>query len=676
MATLAALQALLLYLAPLAALMALRSRRDRPLWEIALDVPLAVALDLLLIHVLARVLRLETAVIVSRPLWLGAAAVAWLVRARRGARPEWPAALRGADLGLALLAAAAAVAVSLVLSRAPYAIWDRRLHIPLVSALRAQKIPFSSPFDAGVQFYYHFAGDVLAAELQVLSSGVIGASHALSLAHDAMFGLLGATVALLVRGLGVRSAWVPPVAALALVLEGPVTFLRAEKKLFNGYSFTNWLTLSYRPHVSLAALLYVGVIGAAFVRLRDRDGRAPAVPVARTAPVLLACAATLAITDEASLGLLGLALGLTWLVAPEVLHEKRLVGVGLLAGLAAALVLPNLAFGGALGPGAPHRALLVVPWRSPGYHNPPLSLGTAGGAIHLFWDFGPAIFTWLGGLLAMRSTQSRALRVSFAFFTALFVPSVLGLTRLEIGGEAYEAHRFATAVALLAPALALGWTWLVMRRDAGGGSRVPVSAAVLVASMAMGPVSTTQWLLQQAPIEAHKYEQFWSHEDPYAIDCRADYGARLGESPRLEYVAKGIFHGYTGCHPAWVPGRRVAKQWDIKTESLVERPALAEVEKITPAADPLRMECPAGATDFADPACAWAMARKLCAPLGRSVLRCDVPAGDRKAMLKEVPATPAAWARATAAAKPATTPVPAPTAAPNGPPDDAPGATD
>jgi hypothetical protein len=640
MVKLAALEALLLYLAPLAALLVLRSRRDRPLWEIALDLPLAVALDLLVVHALARVLTLETAVLVSRPLWLAAAGTAAAVRLRRGWRPAWPAALGRRELAITLAAVVLAVGLSVVLSRAPYAAWDRRLHIPLVSSLRAQRIPFSNVFDPGIQLYYHFAGDVLAAELQTLSFAVIGSSHALSLAHDLVFGLIGASVALLLRGIGYRSLWVAPLGALAVLLEGPVTFLRPERRLTNGYSFTNWLTLSFRPHVSLAGLLYVGFVGAAFVRLRDRSW-STRVPASHTAPVLLACTAALAITDEGSLGLLGLALGAAWLVAPELLHEKRLPGLALLGGLLVALVLPNVAFGGALGPGAPKHAITLVPWRSPGYHNPPLALATLVGWNQLMWDLAPMLVVLAGGLLALFVVKSRALRVTFAFYAVLLAASILGLTRVEVGGEPLESHRFVTVAGFLAPMLALAWARLCTGPSPTGRSRAPLAVPVLLGGALLGPASTLEWLSQTAPGELHHFDHFWSREDHYALDCRADYGARLGETPREEYLAKAVYHGYSGCHPVWAPGRRVARQWDIKTESMIEHPALVEVDRLTPADQPLRMECPAGASD--DPACVWAAAHGRCARIGKQAQRCDVPPPERKNLLRETtPAPPPA----------------------------------
>src|SRR5438046_1094859 len=117
MVILATVAATLLYLAPVLAFLYVRARRDRELWEVALDIPLAVAIDLLGVLLLTRFLPLAAATLVSRPLWL-AAAGAWLVhRRRRGDAPAWPHALGLRDLAMIALAAALAVLVSLTLSR-------------------------------------------------------------------------------------------------------------------------------------------------------------------------------------------------------------------------------------------------------------------------------------------------------------------------------------------------------------------------------------------------------------------------------------------------------------------------------------------------------------------------------------------------------------------------------
>ena len=55
-------------------------------------------------------------------------------------------------------------------------------HIPLVSALRGQRLPFMNVYDPAGGLFYHFAGDVQAAMLQTLFAAVrTSLSHGLEL---------------------------------------------------------------------------------------------------------------------------------------------------------------------------------------------------------------------------------------------------------------------------------------------------------------------------------------------------------------------------------------------------------------------------------------------------------------------------------------------------------------
>src|SRR5262245_35526312 len=124
MLALAQAAAAALTLVPVAVVLALYARRDRALWQLAAAIPAAVAVDLRVVLVLCRVVRLEAAAFASRALWLGGGAWLWWRRRRRGEAPAWPAALDRRALVTLGLAALAAAALSAVLSR-PYAIWDR-----------------------------------------------------------------------------------------------------------------------------------------------------------------------------------------------------------------------------------------------------------------------------------------------------------------------------------------------------------------------------------------------------------------------------------------------------------------------------------------------------------------------------------------------------------------------
>ncbi|MCC6552617.1 MAG: hypothetical protein IT372_06270, partial [Polyangiaceae bacterium] len=95
-----------LFLIPVAALWLLRLGRATAAWELALDVPLAIAVDALATLALARLLPLETSILAVRAAWI----VALLAIAlRRGRSLAWPARL-GGRFAAALLAGAARAA--------------------------------------------------------------------------------------------------------------------------------------------------------------------------------------------------------------------------------------------------------------------------------------------------------------------------------------------------------------------------------------------------------------------------------------------------------------------------------------------------------------------------------------------------------------------------------------
>ncbi len=380
MITLAATVAALLGLLPVAVVWAALSRRDAEPWEYALAVPSAVAVDLLAILVLARFCRLEQAAVISRAAW----ALAAIAVASRRPRPALPAWLRAGDIVAVAAAGLLGLLVSLDISR-PCSIWDRIWHTPLVTSMRGQGVPFTNVY--GGDLRYHYSGDALAAILQTLSGGVLHASLALSVAHDIVFALLGVSVALLFRSFGVKGA--APVAAvlLCVLLGGPGTLLITGKaRPESGHSILSFMQISFRPHASLAALLFVGFVGAVLVRVRPESA---GVPARRTLGPLLASAALLAVTDETSLGLLGLALGLTWIIAPEVIHPRRAVGVAVFGALLVALVVPNLVLAAALAPGGQKHHLAIVPWRSPGYVEKVALLGSPEGLRALTHDLLP-----------------------------------------------------------------------------------------------------------------------------------------------------------------------------------------------------------------------------------------------------------------------------------------------
>ena len=68
--TATSLLAAAIYLVPVAVVIVARSRAGRSIWELAADIPLAVAADLLLVLVLSRFVRLDLAALASRGVWI------------------------------------------------------------------------------------------------------------------------------------------------------------------------------------------------------------------------------------------------------------------------------------------------------------------------------------------------------------------------------------------------------------------------------------------------------------------------------------------------------------------------------------------------------------------------------------------------------------------------------
>lgn len=619
MLTIASLAAVLLYLIPVGVTLALRARRTDLPGDVALSIPLAVAADTLTVLTLTRLVPLETAALLSRPAWIGAAIVAatWK-RARR------PRGMSARLVAVGLIGAAIGVAVSLQLSR-PYSIWDRHWHTPLTSSLRAQTIPFANVYDPHEPLTYHFAGNVVAAVLQTLSFGVLNASFALSIAHDVIFALTGATVALLAAHAGARSMGRSALAATFVLTAGPITLLRATPLGTGGYSFINYLSLSFRPHVSLGGLLFIGLLGTAVVRL----ARPAAAARPRTAVVFLACAALLGVTDEASLGMAALGLGVAWLVHPDAVLARRGRGALMLAAIPALLWATNVFFAAALSPGAPARSLRVVAWRLPGFYKETFSLASSEARALLAHDFSSLLLVAAGGVLLARAVRARRTGPLLAAFGAIAAAAAIALTRLDINGQPVESHRFVTAALLAAPLL--GVAWIVAPRRATLAQHV--GRGLVVGSLALSSLSTLAWLWKMAPRECERRHGFYRGDDFYAVDCRKATGATLFAPAERRYLAKRISYLYAGCMPGFVPGTPPDANWDMRINSPEFGPrAVAELDRdLLRDDEPLRVVCPARKTDEIDPVCDYATAHARCARVGPEIIECSLSRDERRA---------------------------------------------
>lgn len=637
MVNLASLAAILIYLLPIAAFLAARSRRDRELWEVALDIPLAVSIDLLLVILLAKIAPLQTAALASRAVWVAATAGVIIARRRQGGPPiAWPSCLGRRELWVAALAAAAAVTLSLTLSR-PYSIWDRNWHTPLVSSIRGQSIPFMNVYEPTGTLYYHFSGNVLAALFPIFSLSTLHSSFGLTLAHDVMFGLTGITLALLLRAWGTRRALLIVAAVLAFLLAGPPTALRAgEARPEGGYSYLNYLVMSFRPHVHLAGLLIVGFMGAILVRLRRRG---PPLPLGKTAPALIGTTALLAITDEASIGVLGLALGVAWLVEPDVISPSRPRGIAVFLALGAALAVPNILFYASLSPGAHRLGVEIVPWRSPGYHNPPLLLSTEAGQLNLLLDFLPMLAALAAGLLRLWRQRDRAIVGTVVFFAALLAVSALLLTRIEVDNSAYETHRFMTSITLVGPLLGLAWIGRFYADEAPPSRPYALGTALVIGTIAICSVSTIEWIPSVAPKKGHRHAMFDPKRNLYTVDCRSEVGATLSDTPRPTYISQSIWFLYAGCRPVFAPTKNTG-HWTLKVGMpQYGQASLNDLHRdMVAQGEPLDAVCPSARGEAtADPICAYALEQSACRPAGARAMVCSLSPAQRAELLARPP---------------------------------------
>jgi hypothetical protein len=649
MPTAASLAATLIYLVPVVVMLTCRARRERPLWAVALDVPLAVACDLLLVLSLTRFVTLEVAAWASRALWIAGGIACFALR-----RPAIPRALGRPALAGAALAGAVATLLSTLASR-PYSIWDRKQHTPLTASLRGQRLPFDNVFARQEVLHYHFSGDVVGAMVQAFSFDVVHSSLALSVAHDVLFGLIGVTFALLLAGhdggdpqtaghdggypqtpgLGARRATLAVVATLAALLAGPYTIYRNPAQPHSdGYSVAGFFTLSFRPPIPLAALFCLGIVGALAARVwHDEPER---VQLGDTVPALLLSAAGLAISDETSLGLLGLSLGLLWLAYPSVLHPRRAGGVLVLLGLLVAFVGPNVAFAASLAPGAQRHVIALVPWRSPGWHTSPVPLATLNGAGLLLADLGPTTLLCLGGVLGAVAARSKRTVSLATLATWLFLLSVFGLTRLDVNHDPTESHRFAAGLIFLAPVLSV----LTLLPHGGAPPQAPrlrtAGIALAAAGALLGSASTIDWILNVLPVRGHRQDHFFTRDDLYAIDCRKDFGARLGAQARPEYLSKAIWYAYAGCQPTFAPASHDNKEWALTIGNpLFEKAAVRALHASEQRPDELlTVVCPREPAASRDPVCAYATHSANCHEVGTQATACELSPEQEAAVMR------------------------------------------
>lgn len=619
---------IVLFLVPLVLTFALRARAERSLEAVAMDIPLVVAVDILTILVATRFVTLEVATLVSRPLWILGAIGTWLRLRRRGQGPRWPRAL-GLRACSGVLIAILTVSYFCSFISMRYVVWDEQWHTSLVSALTVEKIPFVNALSEHDVLHYHFAGDVAASMQRTLSFDVISANRALHSAHDVLFALAAAFIALLLLARPKVGALFAALGAAAVLFHGPIPLRGNVGLAGHGYSYYSFIMLSYRPHVSLAGLLSAGIVASVFVRgrgpssLRDRE----------TIPVLLSSTALLSITDETSTALLGLALGITWLAFPEILAGSRRRGLVVLILLATAVIGSNLLFAASLAPGGPiQKIAFAKTWRVPPISSsyPALQLSTADGRRVFFLEMIPMLLAGLAlARHALRNRKRRRATAALLLFagTVVTAGSALAL-RIDINGDATEAHRFFVAPLLSSAVLVV----LVLPEMLEGTSEVAL--AVLAAGAPL--VCSVYWIREIAPqYMAPQKASAERSTNVFATNCRDAADAHFFDHPRAVYVAASIFERYVGCRPVFSPARTDAS-WTTKINPLTNaKPQLTAMESsATDPAEEFTAICPPKNVS-ADAVCAVAArVRTSCRDEGTDFVACPLTRAQRDEILR------------------------------------------
>ncbi len=623
------LLAIAAWLIPIAVMQLVRLRRERELWAIALDVPFAVALDLLIILVLTRYVHLETAILVSRPAWIvvGAAMAVWRWR-RHGWRPRWPSALGARDLLAAMTASALVVVVYSRISYR-YLVWDWDLHFSNVTAMESQELPFINALSGTEIFHYHFSGDALAATLQTLSFDVISAMRALHTGHDLMLAAVAGSVTLLSIGLGLRRRWSAVLGGVSMVLQGPIPLRGQLGQAFTGYSYHGFPSVSYRPHMPIAALMLVGALGTVAVRA----ARPGLVSTRATASILAAVVSLLGVTDEASTGLLGLGLGVAWVVDPTLLARRRLTGLVLLVGLGVLFVDANLLLQASLAPGSPVQSVtLSADARVPSwsFDQPKLPLSQAHGVMVLFIDYLPLLACALAlSLLALRLRSRPHVAVAALVWSLIVVSAVL-LLRVEINKQGTESQRF-----LMAPFFG-GVVLAALFLDRMPRGSFMASMALL--GIAVPSAYSMYWIYEEGP---RVLDGLKSQDPPtgssirlFDVDCRATVDAHFGDRPLVAYVESTEYPFVASCRPIFQLGEHYG--WAIAQHSVtIPIPQLSNLDTfLVPRGQELDAICLRDREATSDAVCKRALrVRTSCRPEGSRYLRCPLTQADRDALL-------------------------------------------
>ncbi|MES1165994.1 MAG: hypothetical protein ABUR63_09555, partial [Verrucomicrobiota bacterium] len=381
--------------------------------------------------------------------------------------------------------------------------------------------------------------------------------------------------------------------------------------------YLNLLCMSYRPAVAVAILFLVGAFGAVGLRLSSPED----VPWRRALVVMLSCLAAAGISDEPSAALWGVGLAALWLVQPNVLHARRPVGLLLLVALAAAIIVPNLAFQAALVPGGPVQNIRLIPLRSPGFVQPPLPLFTRSGGYALLMDVAPFLLILAAFVgTCLRRDRKRSDVAMTALLAALLIAATAALTAIDVNGMALESHRFMTVCEIIFPLAALV---LLARLPAGHWERLPLIGALLISA-----VSSYHW--SQYGLGD---PDAWFTND---VDCRKSAGAGFFERPRPTYIPAKSLYAFAGCRAVFFPGTPNTNSWGGLLFNGYPTGGKGALEllhrQFVPPRENLQAACPVG-EETKDPVCEFAKSGGRCRHAGAAFETCEITPEDRARLL-------------------------------------------
>lgn len=620
--------ALVLTLLPVAAVLVTRARPQRPLWSVGLDVPAALAADMILVLLMARFVRLDLAIVVSRGIWLSVLCEGAWTQRKRGLL-AWPVRLRDGSAISVALAATLGTYLSRQVSR-PYRIGDHNWHDGLVPTIAAQKLPFVNVYDPTVPFHYHITGDVFGAIIRTLSGNVMSSALAIALVRDVSFALIGVSVTLIALGLAGRHRRVLSAvfAGLLFLMHGPIALhaFDAGSTRFHGYAYDSFLLASCRPHMAFSGLLIVGFCGAVVGGLaRPNENRR-----ARLA-TLLVTTTILGISDEASLAALGLGLGAAWVVQPTFLTRRRRTGALVLLGLGVAIVFANGVFQGALTAGANVDLVEWLPARVPSVTRAPdLPLSLPLGRSVFRFEVLPFVIGFSGITVhawqVRKLGRGRAQLALLSFAAVVVLLSMKAATTIQVNGSSGENQRF-----FVAPMFAILLACVWQEQETSRGS---VASLLMLGALFLPATTTLFWLRERSHDELRAESSADNPAMPenlYEIECRKSAGASFRARPGYRYIESSQYFYYLSCRPVFAAGA-VRAPWKVKLAPLHGvADQFFEVNAHVPPEEPLFAICRSGPTGPVDAVCEQATKHpERCKPEGTRFVQCSLQPDERR----------------------------------------------